>query len=342
LRAYYCDHHAIPLPEGHPFPLGKYAALRQALLSQGVLAAHQLRPAQPAPLPAVLAVHGRAYVTALLEGRLDTAALRRLGFPWSRAFVRRALASAGGTLCATRAALQEGIAGNLAGGTHHAHADFGSGYCALNDLAIAARWALGSGAVERVLILDLDVHQGDGTAALFASEERVFTCSLHGTRNFPARKAASDLDVGLPDGSGDEDYLAALEEALERALERARPELVLYQGGVDPLASDRLGRLALSPEGLARRDEYALSRLRSDGLPVVLTLGGGYSDPIELSVAAHLTTWRIASQLAGRPADPGPSDNARPWRPRTASGTPSAGSSTGAEPTSRPTQRDAR
>ena len=302
MRAYYCDHHEVPLPEGHPFPMDKYALLRAHLLDEGVLAREELVPAEPAPLAPILAVHERAYVSAFLEGELEPAAQRRIGFPWSRAHVRRSLASVGGTLGATRHALRHGFAGNLAGGTHHAHAGFGAGYCVFNDLVIAARWAQQHAGVRSVLVLDLDVHQGDGTAALGAGDASLFTCSLHGARNFPARKCASDLDVELADGTGDEEYLSALESALEEALERSSPELVLLQGGVDVLASDHLGRLSLSPEGVAARDALALGTLHASGAAVVTTLGGGYARPIEDSVRAkdwYTRLFRMRSRAAG-------------------------------------------
>ena len=297
MRAYYCDHYEVPLPDGHPFPMTKYALLRAALVEQGILQRGDLVPAEPAPLSSILAVHDQAYVTAFLQGQLGVEAQRRIGFPWSRQHARRALVSVGGTLAATRHALRHGWSGNLAGGTHHAHADFGAGFCVFNDIVIAARWALEPAGVSRVLVVDLDVHQGDGTAALTRDDAQIFTLSLHGESNFPARKHPSDLDVPLADGTDDEAYLAALERSLERAIELARPELVLYQGGVDVLAADHLGRLALSEAGVLARDELALAQLSDAAAAVVLTLGGGYARPIEASVRAHLGTWRTARAL---------------------------------------------
>lgn len=209
----------------------------------------------------------------------------------------RSLGSVGSTLAAVDAALEDGLSGTLAGGTHHAYRDFGSGYCVFNDLAVAARRVLDRGAVRRVLVFDVDVHQGDGTASIFEEDPRVFTCSIHGERNFPSRKQRSDLDVPLPDDTGDDAYLSALEAALDEAMERSRPDLVLYQGGVDVLAVDRLGRMALSEAGVEERDRRALSRFRRDGLPVALTLGGGYADPVEASVSAYAGTYRVARAL---------------------------------------------
>lgn len=304
MDVWYCDHYRVPLPEGHRFPMEKYAALRAYLVDEGILAPAQLRASPPAPLEAVTRVHDAGYVDAFLSGRIDAGAMKRVGFPWSRDLVRRSLASAGGTLAATTSALDGGgVSGTLSGGTHHARIDCGAGYCVFNDIAIATRHALARGRVERVLVVDLDVHQGDGTAHCLADEPRAFTLSIHGERNFPLRKVPSDLDIGLPDGTGDEDYLGALDSALNRAWERSRPELVFYQAGVDPLAEDKLGRLALSHAGLRRRDELVLSRAIGEGVPLVLTLGGGYADPIEASVRASAETYRVARQLLASRAD---------------------------------------
>jgi acetoin utilization deacetylase AcuC-like enzyme len=299
MKLFVSDHHRVPLPPGHRFPMDKYALLRRELLARGVVTEADLVRAEPEDLPlaAVTAVHDAAYVSAFLEGALDERAMRRIGFPWSPALVRRTLASARGTLGAAFQALDDGVSGNLAGGTHHAHAGHGSGYCVLNDLAIAARALLDAGAARRVLVVDLDVHQGDGTAAIFAAEERVFTLSIHGARNFPFRKQEGDLDVELPDGTGDDAYLAALDAALERAL-AFRPDVVFYQAGVDPLAADRLGRLALTPGGLRLRDVRVVSAAAHLGAPLVVTMGGGYAEPLEASVAAHATTYEVAAAAA--------------------------------------------
>ena len=299
MRVFACDHHDVPLPPGHRFPMEKYRRLRHALVDAGLLRPDEITPVDPGPLEPLLAVHDPAYVAALVEGTLPEAALRRIGLPWSKAFVARARASASATLAATAAALTHGFAGNLSGGTHHAHRDFGSGYCAFNDLAVAARWLLDHGHAGRVLIFDVDVHQGDGTAALMAGEPRVFTASVHGARNFPFRKVEGDLDVDLPDGTEDVAYLAAVRDALARSLAAARPDFVLVQGGVDPLDADRLGRLSVSAAGLHARDLHILSTLRAAGLPVVYTLGGGYAEPISATLEAHLGTYRAALQVFG-------------------------------------------
>jgi acetoin utilization deacetylase AcuC-like enzyme len=295
-RAYFCDDREVLLPPGHRFPMGKYRRLRELLLETGLLRTEQLESAAEVEVERLEAVHDRDYVRAVLTGTLTPEAQRRLGFPWSPELLRRSLASVGGTVAATFAALEHGQASNLAGGNHHAYRDFGSGYCVFNDLAVAALAALDGGRVRRVLIFDVDVHQGDGTAALFAEDARVFTCSLHGERNFPARKQRSDLDVPLPDGTGDGAYLEALERAWKTSLERSRPELLLIQGGVDALAQDRLGRLALSHAGLAERDRFLVAAARAAGLPQVWTLGGGYGEPIEATLEAHLGTYRALAR----------------------------------------------
>jgi acetoin utilization deacetylase AcuC-like enzyme len=293
------DHHVVELPAGHRFPMGKYAMIRRALVEEGLVGDGDLQRAEPAPHEALERAHDAGYVAAVIDGTLDERALRVLGFPWSSALVARSLASAGGTLAAARAALEDGIAGNLAGGTHHAFRDHGSGYCVFNDLAVAALAMLAEGRARRVLIVDVDVHQGDGTAAILAGEERVTTLSLHGARNFPFKKQRSTIDVELPDGTGDEPYLMALAPALMRAFEIARPELVLVQAGVDVLAEDKLGRLSLTLDGVAARDEQVLATCKTKGVPVALTLGGGYAQPIEKSVAAHVGTYRVARRLFG-------------------------------------------
>lgn len=292
MRVFHCDEHPVPLPPEHRFPMGKYAQLRRALIEEGVLEGARIESAPLAEPADLVRVHAPDYVDAFTRGALDRDAVRRIGFPWSAELVRRSTASVGATLAATESALEHGAGGALAGGTHHAHRDFGAGFCVFNDIAVAARRELARGRVRRVLVFDVDVHQGDGTARIFDGDERVFTCSLHGARNFPGRKAASDLDVPLPDGTGDEPYLDALRDAWRVAVERARPDLVFYQGGVDPLREDRLGRLALTHAGLYERDRFAFTAARALGLPVVVTLGGGYAEPIELSVRAHVGTYR--------------------------------------------------
>jgi acetoin utilization deacetylase AcuC-like enzyme len=222
-------------------------------------------------------VHDFAYVDAFAAGTLDGKAMRRIGLPWSEPLVERTRAAVAGTLLAARLALRHGVACNTAGGTHHAHPDFGSGFCIFNDLAVAAKRLTTDGTVERVLIVDLDVHQGDGTARALADDRSVFTFSMHSGKNFPFRKQHSDLDVELDDGLGDEEYLRVLADTLPGLLEEARPDLVLYDAGVDPHREDRLGRLELTDEGLARRDRFVLEQCLARGVPVAGVIGGGYS-----------------------------------------------------------------
>ena len=289
-RLFYCDHHSIPLPPGHKFPVEKYALLRALLAADGY---YHMEPAPFADPAAIERVHEPAYVRAFLSGTLDRGILRQIGFPWSEQLVRRTLASVGGTLAASADALATGFGGNLAGGTHHAFRDRGAGFCVFNDLAVAIRF-LG----RRAAVVDLDVHQGDGTAALFPGEETVLTLSLHGARNFPFRKQQGGIDVALPDGTEDDEYLGQLRAVLPRVSE-FRPEVLLYQSGVDALEGDRLGRLALSTAGLMERDRTVFAFAKREGLPVVVTLGGGYANPISRTAEAHANTFRAAAEILG-------------------------------------------
>jgi acetoin utilization deacetylase AcuC-like enzyme len=296
LGVYYCDHHEIPLPAGHKFPMAKYAMLRALLESDGRFT---LKPAQPADPAIIKLAHDPDYVDQFLSGTLPHSAMRRIGFPWSEGLVRRTLASAGGTLAATRDALATGFGGTLAGGTHHAFRSEGSGFCVFNDIAITIHHLRNTRKAPRIAIVDLDVHQGDGTAAFFEDDARVLTLSLHGAHNFPFRKQRSKIDVELADKTGDADYLTALDLALPRVWE-FEPEIVFFLSGVDPLASDVLGRLALTHEGLKARDRRVIEGVRSRRIPLVITLGGGYSNPIELTAEAHANTFRIAAELYSR------------------------------------------
>jgi acetoin utilization deacetylase AcuC-like enzyme len=293
LNLFYTDHHHFPLPAGHKFPLEKYRLLRQSLVRDPRFVFH------PAPLllaPDVLRVHHPEYVNGFLNGTLERQIIRRIGFPWSPELVERTLASAGATLAATRFALETGFGGTLAGGTHHAFRGEGAGFCVFNDLAIAIEWARASTPLRRFAVVDCDVHQGDGTAAIFQDDPDVFTLSLHGARNFPFRKQKSTLDVELPDDTGDEAYLAALAPALQRVWE-FDPQLVLFQSGVDALQTDSLGHLQLSQQGLLRRDEMVIGEAHARQIPLVITLGGGYSQPIQHTVEAHAQTFRTAANI---------------------------------------------
>jgi len=290
VRLFYCDDHTIPLPPGHKFPSEKYRLLRNLLTSSG---GFQFQAAPYASRETIELIHDPEYVGRFLDGGIDPRIMRRIGFPWSPELVRRTLASVGGTLCATQDALERGAGGNLAGGTHHAFRREGAGFCVFNDIAIAIRNLLAQGRIRRAAVVDLDVHQGDGTAQLFMDEPGVLTLSLHGGSNFPFHKQTSGIDVTFSDGTGDEEYLDALDKTLPRVFD-FRPEIVFYQSGVDALASDRLGRLALTLDGMKRRDRAVFAGCKEQRIPVTITLGGGYSEPISLTVEAHANTFREA------------------------------------------------
>ncbi|HUK62943.1 MAG TPA: histone deacetylase [Dongiaceae bacterium] len=310
LHVWTSHHHPVPLPRGHRFPIGKHAPLIARLLAEGVVRAEDVHPAEPTPIEWLALAHDREYLARALERGLDPADERRLGLPWSPALGRRARAAVDGTVRAAFAALEHGVAGNLAGGGHHAFRDHGEAYCLLNDVAVAIAVLRAHGHARRPFVADLDVHQGNGTAVMFADDPSVFTFSIHAGSNYPLHKARGSLDVALPDRTGDDAYLAALDKHLPAALERHAPDLVFYQAGVDALAADRLGRLALSHAGLAERDARLFAACT--GLPVVVTLGGGYSDPLDASIEAHAAVWRAARRARDRRPVAGP---ARPVHP---------------------------
>lgn len=294
-RLFYCDHHPIPLPAGHKFPIEKYALLRGLLAGDG---AYTLEAAPLADSATIELAHDAAYVQAILDGSIDQRIMRRIGFPWSPELVRRTLASVGGTLAAARDAMADGFGGNLAGGTHHAFRGEGSGFCVFNDLAVSILALRRDGLAARAAVVDLDVHQGDGTASIFEGDPAVLTISVHGANNFPFRKQRSRIDIALPDGAGDAEYLRHLQQVLPQ-VGGFRPDVIFYQAGVDALAGDRLGRLALTLEGLQRRDRLVLEAAR--GIPLVVTLGGGYAEPIERTVEAHANTFRAVPGLGNTP-----------------------------------------
>lgn len=301
MRAYTSDHFVLPLPDGHRFPMPKYRLLRERVAAE--LPAIRLEEAPAASDGELALAHEPLYVGAVAEGLLSPAAQREIGFPWSPRMAERARRSVGATIAAARAALSEGVSANLAGGTHHASADKGSGYCVFNDVAVAARlmqaeWHRLRRALLRVLVIDLDVHQGNGTAAIFADDPTVFTFSMHGARNFPFRKVASDLDVELPDRCGDQDYLASLDAALAEVWRRHAdrpPGLVFYLAGADPHENDRLGRLELSAAGLAERDRRVLAALHERAVPAAVAMAGGYGRDICETVAIQVRTLALAA-----------------------------------------------
>lgn len=293
MRIFYSDHFVLPLPSGHRFPMSKYALLRERVLASE----YGARCAVPAGArdEEIAQAHCPEYLGRVVAGTLSQAEQRAIGFPWTPQMVERSRRTSGATLAAARAALTEGTAANLAGGTHHAHRDRGEGFCVFNDSAIAARVLQAEGLVERVLVIDCDVHQGNGTAAIFRADPTVFTFSIHAANNFPFRKEAGDLDIELPDGTGDRLYLEALERGLELALGRAAADLAIYLAGADPYADDRLGRLALSKQGLLERDRMVLERCERAGLPVAVTMAGGYARDIRDTVEIQFNTIATAA-----------------------------------------------
>jgi acetoin utilization deacetylase AcuC-like enzyme len=297
MHIYFAATHIQKLPEGHRFPMGKYELLRQRLAAE--LPELQLQLAEPASDGELALVHTPAYINAVALGGLSDAAQREIGFPWSEGMVERARRSVGATVSAARTALQQGVAANLAGGTHHAYADKGGGFCVFNDVAVAARLLQAEAArVERrhlqVAVIDLDVHQGNGTAHIFRNDDSVFTFSMHGAKNFPFRKESSDLDIELPDGCGDVDYLAQLDKGLQRLEQHGQPDLIFYLAGADPHEGDRLGRLQLSFEGLRQRDRRVLAWARDKRIPLAMAMAGGYGKDIADTVQVQINTFTQA------------------------------------------------
>jgi acetoin utilization deacetylase AcuC-like enzyme len=298
LKAFYSDQFILPLPEGHRFPMSKYRKLRERVTTD--LGAVALS-GPPAATDGQLALaHAPGYIERVCNGLLGPAEQRAIGFPWSEAMVERSRRSVGATISACRAALDEGVAVSLAGGTHHAQHARGAGYCVFNDVAVAARQLQADSATSRrqlrVAIVDLDVHQGDGTAQILAGESAIFTLSLHGATNFPFRKQTSSLDIGLPDGTGDADYLAQLDAALEELERRFDPQFILYLAGADTHEDDRLGRLKLSFDGIGRRDQRVFELSERLRVPIAVTMAGGYGRDIDTTVAIHLQSVRLAFQ----------------------------------------------
>ena len=289
--------YTFPLPEGHRFPVAKYALLREAVIAQGLVPAERVLDPEGATDEMLRLVHTPEYVHRFVHGELGAAEVRQLGLPWSPELVERSRRAVGGTIAAARHALGHGVAMNLAGGTHHAFADHGEGFCVFNDVAVAIRLLQREGRVRRAAVVDLDVHQGNGTHAIFAGDGDVFTFSMHGGKNYPFHKVPGTLDVELADGTGDGEYLERLADSLSSVLAAAAPDLVFYIAGADPHEGDALGRLRLSFDGLARRDAYVLHHCREVGIPVAITIGGGYGRRIEDTVAVHLNTVRIAAKL---------------------------------------------
>ena len=307
MQAFYATQFVLPLPPGHRFPMAKYQLLRDRLAAE--LPAIRLSQAPPATDGELALAHAPAYIQAIADGSVDARVMREIGFPWSPAMAERARRSVGATIAACRAALHDGVAANIAGGTHHASADKGGGFCVFNDAAVAARlmqaeWGRQRERALLVAVVDLDVHQGNGTAAIFRGDESVFTLSLHGARNFPFRKEPGDLDVELPDGCADDDYLRALDTALLALDRRFVPGLVIYLAGADPHEGDRLGRLKLTWDGLRERDQRVFDWAWQRRIPLAMAMAGGYGRRIEDTVQVQVNTFAVASDAFGRWQNP--------------------------------------
>ncbi len=298
MKLFYTDHFVLPLPAGHRFPMAKYALLRARVSSAGLVPPHQLLVPEAATRAQLASAHDEAYIDRVLHGHLDAAEQRRIGFPWSAQLVERSLRSVGATIAAARAALQDGCSVNLAGGTHHACADRGEGYCVFNDVAVAIRTLQQEQLVTRAAVIDCDVHQGNGTAALFRDDPSVFTFSVHGERNYPFRKEASTLDIALPDGTGDDAFLDAVAAGVAAARAAGDCDVMYYIAGADAHEGDRLGRLKVSKAALQERDRLVLAPFRRAGVPVVVVMGGGYGAAVADTVDIHFNSVRLAADLS--------------------------------------------
>jgi acetoin utilization deacetylase AcuC-like enzyme len=298
MHVYYSDNYTVPLPAGHRFPMEKYRLLRLELLRQGILHEDELRQPDLPSREQVTLAHSTEYYDAFESGTIDPMIIRRIGLPWSKELFYRSLASVGGAMGAARAALEHGIGGNLAGGTHHAFRDSGEGFCVFNDFAVVILNLIKSGLIHRAAIVDLDVHQGNGNSSILGNNPDVFILSMHGAKNYPFTKVPSTIDVELADNTGDDDYITALNKYLPAVFE-FKPDIVLYQAGVDPLKEDSLGRLSLTKAGLMERDRIVIGECMKRNIPVSLGLGGGYSKPIEHTIEAYAGTYRVAKELNG-------------------------------------------
>ena len=299
MRVSYHPDYFVELPDSHPFPMAKFPGLYDILIGEGVVSRGRVVRPTEAAIDLLRLVHTDDYLWKLATGNLTPAEERRIGVPWSESLWRRSRLAVSGTVNAALMALEDGCAGNLAGGTHHAYPDHGQGFCVLNDVAVSIRHLRRLGRIRRALVVDLDVHQGNGTAAIFEDDPDVYTLSIHGEKNFPARKARSSLDIGLPCGAGDEQYLEALVTALPLAMAEARPHCVFYLAGVDPVAGDRYGRMRMTPAGLARRDRFVLETAGRDGVPIVLLLSGGYASTPRRTAELHSIVFRQAVKVFG-------------------------------------------
>ncbi|WP_165072543.1 histone deacetylase family protein [Paludisphaera rhizosphaerae] len=308
MDVFYTDQFVLPLPPTHSFPSAKYALLRERLLAEAIIRPDELHVPERASFEEIIRVHDPDYYARVVEGRMSEREVRELGLPWSPELVERSLRSVGATLAAARSVLSVSnpnhdglcVAFNLAGGTHHAFRDHGAGYCVFNDAAVAIRAMQAEGRCRKAVVIDCDVHQGDGTAAIFEGDPDVYTFSIHGAKNYPLRKQRSRLDVELPDGAGDDAYLAALEPALATAIEDSEAELAVYLAGSDPYEGDRLGRMKLTKSGLAARDQMVFEACRDAGLPVAVAMAGGYARDVRDTAVIQAETVRIAASLSRR------------------------------------------
>jgi len=289
--------YAHPLPQGHRFPMEKYNLIPEQLLYEGTISEDNIHQPKFLDEEIILLAHDKSYWHHLQEGKLTTKEIRKTGFPWSRQLVKREISIAQGTIDLSLHALQYGIGLNVAGGTHHAYKDRGEGFCLLNDFAMASLYCLKANLAKQILIVDLDVHQGNGSAVIFENKPDVFTFSMHGANNYPLYKEKSDLDIALPDKTGDEEYLKILYVQLPELIDRLQPDLIFYQSGVDVLATDKLGRLGLTIAGCKKRDEFVLRTCKQNDIPVVVSMGGGYSKKLADIVEAHSNTFRLAADI---------------------------------------------
>ena len=301
MRVSYCDGYYVPLPEGHPFPMAKFPALHQRLLDEDLIHPTDVVAPRQADWTDLRRVHTADYLTHLAEGSLSAHAERRMGLPWSERLVYRSRVAVQGTINAALMALTDGVAANLAGGTHHAFPGHGEGFCVLNDVAVAIRVLQAACWVQRVLIVDLDVHQGNANAAVFADDASVFTFSMHGAKNYPFEKPPSSLDVPLDDATDDQSYLDTLQSYLPQTLDAVQPDLVFYLGGIDVATDDRFGRLSLTRAGLHARDRYVLEQIQAHNHPVALLLSGGYADTPETTADLHAIMYREAARVFETP-----------------------------------------
>lgn len=297
MRVSYSPGYYAPIPDGHIFPMGKFEGLYRYVLEQGIIAESDIIEPGMVDMANLVSVHTHRYAEGIMTGNLERKELRRLGLPWSYRLAVRSRLAVQGTINAALMALQDGIAGNLAGGTHHAMPDYGEGFCVFNDVAVAIKVLQQSMWARKILVIDCDVHQGNGTAEIFRDNPDVFTFSIHGENNYPFKKPPSSLDIGLPDGTGDNEYLTVLQDALDMIFNRFDPDLVFYLGGIDPLESDHLGRLALTLNGLRDRDRLVIEKVIKHDKPLVLLLSGGYAPSLKETVEAHALMFTIAREL---------------------------------------------